>query len=199
MIRVGLVGEDPNDTSSIKNLLETKYKTKVHFEPLVKGIKGHQLDSPKIKKALPIEFEDQKCKFVIYIRDLDAFKSQNNKLKAKTKWFKDLDALVNKQGLLLLNIWELEALILGDLDTFNSIYKTSHKFTQDPTLVADPKKLLKQITTAANSKKIYKESHCPEIFKQLNIANIEKRCSCFKDFITEFDKKLAEKPAKKKT
>jgi len=66
MIRVGLVGEDPNDTSSIINLLQQKYKGKAQFYPLAKGIKGHQLDNPKIKKSLPIEFASKKCKFIIY-------------------------------------------------------------------------------------------------------------------------------------
>jgi len=187
MVRVGLVGEDPNDTTSIKNLLEKRYKGKVHFHSLVKGIKGCQLDSPKIKKSLPIEFEDRDCKFIVYVRDLDAFKSQTDKLEAKKKWFKELDAEVNNKGLLLLNIWELEALIFGDIDTFNKVYNIKHKFPGDPTLIKDPKEELKRLTS--KSKK-YKESHCPDLFKQLNIDEVEKNCSCFKEFIKEFDAKL---------
>ncbi len=85
MVRIGLVGEDPNDTSAIKNLLERRYGQKAQFLPLVKGIKGHHLDGTKIKSLLPIEFDDHKCKFVIYIRDLDAFKSQTTKVKEKIK------------------------------------------------------------------------------------------------------------------
>ncbi|WP_184550615.1 DUF4276 family protein [Mucilaginibacter sp. FT3.2] len=188
MIKVGLVGEDPNDTSAIKNLLEKRYKDRVLFKPLVKGIKGHQLDSPKIKKSLPIEFEDQECKFIVYIRDLDAFKSQEDKLQAKRQWFKDLDELVNNAGILLLNIWELEALIFGDIETFNKIHSIDHKFKSDPMKVKDPKGELKRITS--KSKKRFHESHCPEIFKQLDIDKIEAKCSCFKDFIVEFDEKL---------
>ncbi|GAA3965824.1 DUF4276 family protein [Mucilaginibacter dorajii] len=188
MIKVGLVGEDPNDTSSIKNLLDKRYKGRVQFRSLAKGIKGHQLDSPKIKKSLPIEFEDQQCKFIVYIRDLDAFKSQEDKLQTKTKWFKDLDALVNNEGILLLNIWELEALIFGDIETFNKIHSIDHKFKSDPMKVKDPKEVLKHLTS--KSKKQFKESHCPEIFKQLNIDKIEAKCACFRDFIAEFDEKL---------
>lgn len=188
MVKVGLVGEDPNDTLSIKNLLEKRYKRRVQFYPLAKGIKGHQLDNPKIKRSLPIEFEDHECKFIVYIRDLDAFKSQDDKLQAKKKWFKDLDAVINSEGILLLNIWELEALIFGDMDTFNKIHGTNHKSQQNPMLIKDPKGVLKELTFKA--KKQYRESHCPEIFKQLNIDKIEASCSCFKDFITEFDAKL---------
>ncbi len=187
MIKVGLVGEDPNDTLSIKSLLEKRYKGKVQFHQLAKRVQGYQLDNPKIKRSLPIEFENQECKFIIYIRDLDAFKSQKDKLQAKMQWFKDLDAVVNNQGILLLNIWELEALIFGDIDTFNKIYTTKHKVTQDPMLIKEPKEVLKRLTFKS---KQFKESHCPEIFKQLDIDKIEAKCSCFKDFIVEFDEKL---------
>jgi hypothetical protein len=189
MIRVGLVGEDPNDTLSIKNLLEKRYKGKVQFYQLARRVMGYQLDNPKIKRSLPIEFEEHECKFIIYIRDLDAFKSQDDKLKAKIKWFKDLDSVVNGEGILLLNIWELEALILGDIETFNKIHQTTHKFTGDPMLVKEPKEFLMRLTS--KSKKQYKEAHCPEIFKQLNIDEIEKKCGCFKDFIKEFNEKIS--------
>lgn len=80
MIKVGLVGEDPNDTSAIKNLLDQKYKNRVKFIPLLKRINGYQLDNNKIKNSLSVEFEDRKCKFVLYVRDLDAYKSQTDKI-----------------------------------------------------------------------------------------------------------------------
>ena len=187
MVRVGLVGEDPNDTSSIKNLLEKRYGGKIHFQPLVKGIKGYQLDNPKIRRSLPIEFISQGCKFVIYIRDLDGFQSDKERLKAKIRWFEELDSAVNNEGILLLNIWELEALIFGDIATFNKIYKTTHKFPGDPMGIREPKEVLKRLT---NRGKQYKESHCPEIFKQLNIDKIENKCGCFKEFINEFNNKF---------
>jgi hypothetical protein len=188
MIRVGLVGEDPNDTSSIKNLLNKRYKGRVQFYQLLRRITGNNLDSGKIKRVLPVEFEEHECNFVIYIRDLDALKSHSDKLQARIRWFKELDAVVNSQGLLLLNIWELEALILGDVDTFNKIYKTKHTFPQNPMHVKQPKELLKQVTFKSKNK--FHESHCPEIFKQLDIDKIEANCSCFKEFIEEFDAKL---------
>jgi len=188
MIKVGLVGEDPNDTLSIKNLLEQRYKAKVKFYQLAKRIKGFQLDNPKIRKSLPIEFADKKCKFIVYIRDLDAFKSEDTKLRAKVKWFKDLDAFVNKEGVLLLNIWELEALILGDIDTFNKLYNVNHKFTKDPMFQKEPKELLKKIT--AKEKKQYKENNCPKLFEHLDIDQIENKCKFFKNFLQEFDAKI---------
>lgn len=188
MVRVGLVGEDPNDTSSVKNLLESRYKGKVHFFPLLKGTKGFQLDNPKVKRSLPIEFEGKNCRFIIYVRDLDAFKSQTDKLEEKTKWFKELDATINGKGILMLNIWELEALIFADMDAFNKMYGIAHKSTHDPMRIKEPKEALKKLTH--KSQKLYKESHCTEIFGKLNIDTVEKNCGCFKEFITEFDSKL---------
>jgi hypothetical protein len=188
MIRVGLIGEDPNDTSSINNLLEKRYNRKVKFYPLAKNIKGHQLDSNKIKNTLRMEFADKKCEFIIYVRDLDAFKSEKKKLQAKLKWFKALDAFANNNGILLLNIWELEALIIGDIETFNKIYNIDYKPKQDPMFIKEPKELLKNITFNLNKK--FKESSCPEIFKKLDIDKVEAACSCFKDFIQDFERRL---------
>jgi hypothetical protein len=189
MIRVGLVGEDPNDTSSIKNLLDKRYSKKVQFIQLFKGIKGDQLGTLKLKKSLPIEFAGRGCKLVVFIRDLDALKSHVEKLNERIEWFESLNALINNNGVLLLNIWQLEALILGDIETFNKIYGVKYNFKGDPTYQRKPKVKLKEVTFY--SKKQYKESGCPDLFKQLNIDIIEKNCSCFKDFIEEFDKKIA--------
>lgn len=183
MIRVGLIGEDPNDTSAIKNLLEKRYKKKFQFVPLVRRIKGSQLDGSKIRSALPIEFADNKCKFVIYIRDLDGFKSESSKVKVKTSWFNTLDSTIKNKGILLLNIWELEALILGDIETFNKIYKTNHRFKKDPMHEKNPKETLKNFSV--KSAQTYHESHCPDIFKQLDIDNIKSRVRYFDEFIAE--------------
>ena len=70
MIRVGLIGEDPNDTFAIKNLLEKKYKGKVQFFQLLAGIRAYHLDNLKLKRRLPIEAETKNCKLIVFIRDL---------------------------------------------------------------------------------------------------------------------------------
>jgi hypothetical protein len=188
MINIGLIGEDPNDTSSIKNLLDSEYKHKAKFIPLAKNIKGHQLDNPKLKKVLKIEYGEKRCKYVIFIRDLDGFESQKSKVKLRQDWFNDLNKIVDGKGLLLLNIWELEALILSDIKTFNEIYGIDYKFSKNPSLQKDPKELLMQITSKSNKK--FKESHCPEIFRQLRSDEIKKKCKKFNDFIVELESKI---------
>jgi Domain of unknown function (DUF4276) len=187
MINIGLLGEDPNDTSSIKNLLNQKYHGKVQFYPLANRINGYQLDNPKIKRSLPIEFEAKSCDFIIYIRDLDGLKSDQSKINERLKWFHELDKTINNKGILLLNIWELEGLILADIDTFNKLYHITYKFKKDPMAVKEPKELLKHITS--KSKKKYHESDCPEIFEKLSIDTIENGCSYFKEFLLEFNER----------
>jgi hypothetical protein len=189
MIKVGLVGEDPNDTLSIKNLLEKRYQRKVQFKSFTKAGTGYGLESAKTKKSIPIEFEEKKCDFVIFIRDLDAFESQKTKVQKRMNWFNEFNRFVKNKGILLLNIWELEALILSDIDAFNKLFSVNHKFRGDPMVQKEPKELLKKITSKSN--KQFEESHCPEIFKKLDIDKIEENCRFFKDFIISFDKKLA--------
>ena len=188
MIKIGLLGEDPNDTSSIKNLLSKKYKGKVQFYPLANRITGYQLDNPKIKKSLPIEFNDKGCSFVVYIRDLDGFKTDKSKINARLKWFRELDKSVNSKGILCLNIWELESLIFADIAAFNKIYGISHKYSGDPMSLKEPKEELKRITF--KNKKRYKESDCPEIFEKLDFDIVQKRCAIFKEFISDFNERI---------
>ncbi|TFF40388.1 DUF4276 family protein [Mucilaginibacter psychrotolerans] len=188
MVKVGLVGEDPNDTSSIKNLLAKRYNDRIHFVPLLQGTTGTGLDTLKFRKALIVEFKRKQCAFAICIRDLDALKSQTDQLKKRVQWFNNLNESINNQGVLLLNIWELEALVFGDIETFNKIHKINHKSNKDPMFIQEPKEELKKITR--KSQNPYKESHCPDLFKQLNIDKIEAKCSCFKEFIKELEGRL---------
>jgi len=54
-MKIGLIGEDPYDTDSIKNLLTQKYPYR--FIPILKNLRGTQLDSPKAGKLLKIELK----------------------------------------------------------------------------------------------------------------------------------------------
>lgn len=189
-MRVGLVGEDPNDTSSIENLLSPPYRAKkIKFIKLLKNIRGWQLDSiHKVKRALAVEFEYKKCDFVIYIRDSDGPSSDKIKINIRKEWFKHLDDSANKKGLLLLNIYELEALILADIGSFNKMYRTDINYKQNPSFEKDPKEFLMRKTI--NSQRKYKESDCPEIFSKLNIETVKRNCTYFKNFISEFESRI---------
>lgn len=186
MITVGLIGEDPYDKQSIKNLLSRTYGD-IHFKPILKGITGGGLDSPKTARAIAQELKYGKFNFIVFIRDMDGFPSQKHLLEKINTWFENLK--VNKLDILLLNIWELEALIFADIETFNAKYGTKIKFPGNPMLLDNPKEKLKDHTFKLKAK--YHESDCPSIFSALDIDTVAKRCGAFRAFLDKFDLALA--------
>jgi hypothetical protein len=187
-IKIGLIGEDPNDTLSIQNLLLQKYPNAFHFKQLIKNKRGYQLDNVRANAALKLEFEDFNPNYVIFIRDADALPSEKGKIKKVQDWFNRLNSVVNNKGILLMNIYELEALILADIETFNTLYGTSIQFAKNCMHQKEPKEFLFQKTY--KNRKVYSESHCPELFKKLKINSIIQNCSYFKEFDTLFQSKL---------
>ncbi|WP_158800167.1 DUF4276 family protein [Pedobacter sp. L105] len=188
MINVGLVGEDPNDTSSMNLLLSKEYGKTVRFRNLVRGIRGTQLDTLKFRNALKIELEKERCEFAIFIRDLDAFSSQQDEVDKKKAWFKLSNEHCGGNHLFLLNIWELEALIFGDIEGFNYQYGTSIRPGRNPMHIKNPKEELKNATF--KSKRKFEVSHCPEIFSKLDLKKIRSNCVNFRDFLNQFDELL---------
>ena len=187
MKKIGLIGESPNDTQAILNLLRKKYQDKVQFVILLKRITGHQLDAiNKITRLLRAEW-DKSLDFVIYIRDLDDLETNREKIQQREKWFHDLEKCTNGKGILLLNIYELEALILADINCFNKHYGTTLQIKGDPMRKKNPKEFLQEKT---RKKKKYKESDCPDLFSSLNIKKLIFKCKYFGAFIVEFEKKL---------
>jgi hypothetical protein len=89
---------------------------------------------------------------------------------------------------LLINIYELEALILADIATFNKFYGTSINYSKNVMHHKEPKEFLIQKT--AKNKKTYSESHCPEIFRHLDISIIRQKCIYFREFYDDFKTRL---------
>jgi hypothetical protein len=181
---IGLIGEDPNDTSSIKNLLIQKFNKKATFVTLINNIKGYHLDQPKTKSALEIEYKRKKPDILIFIRDADGLNTQVDKIEKCKAWYKKLSKEIGCNKILLINIWELEALIFADINTFNKLYGTSIKSGRDVTLIGDPKRELMSKTQKLRKK--YYASDCPELFKQINIDVVIKNCAYFADFFFYF-------------
>ncbi len=187
MLKIGLIGEDPNDKDSIKNLLNQRYKNEVSFYGMLKNVRGYYLDNKKVSNALSIEYKNNLPNHVIFIRDTDGILTEKIKTKKVQDWFEKLNKKVEKKGILLCNIYELEALILADINTFNKIYNTKIKFPGDVTYKKDPKGFLIQKTKKL--KKKFAENNCPDLFSKLDINEVIKNCSYFKEFITEFETK----------
>jgi hypothetical protein len=187
-MKIGLIGEAPGDTRAIQNLLSKHYQH-LDFVTLLKDINGSMLDNKKaVSQLLPVEFDVEKPDVVIFIRDLDSHEKDKKKLLERMKTFTHSNRIVNNAGVFLLNIYELEALILADIDVFNKEYNGSVEQFPDPMKVPMPKEILIEATRKA--KKRYIISHNPQLFNLLNIETLRKNCRYFSDFIKEFDKAL---------
>jgi len=186
MIKIGLIGEDPNDTESIKNLISQKHEGNFAFKQLIKNKKGYQLDNKNVQNALKIEFDNYNPKIVLFIRDADALETEKAKIKKVYDWFLKLNNVVNQRGILLINIYELEALILADIDTFNKIYKTNIKFQGNIAYKKEPKEFL--ILKTRDNQKKYSESDCPKLFSKLKFDKIVLNSPHFSKFIVELKK-----------
>lgn len=183
-MKIGLVGEAPNDIQSIKNLLLKRYTdSKYKFVFMLQRINGSNLDSQKTKRFLRIEFEIQKPDIVIFIRDLDSVLPNKIKLYERRNYFTNFNRVVNKKGIHLLHIYEIEALILSDIETFNKIYNTNIPKFIDVMKVNEPKEFLKKATSK------YSESQNSDIFDKLDFNKVLD-CKYFGKFIENLDKLL---------
>lgn len=186
-MKVGLVGEAPTDTKSIEVLLSKKYQN-ITFVELLKNINGANLENQKTKSRLRIECQTHKPDFVIFIRDLDGLltkKYRQDRLN-KQKYYKEFRGCTQrkKSCIFLLNIWEIEALILSDIDAFNKRYGCNIVFNGNPMDVVEPKEYLK------NQNKNYTETDNKDIFEYSDFDKIYNNCDYFKRFIDKFNKLL---------
>jgi hypothetical protein len=93
--------------------------------------------------------------------------------------------LIVKQvkNLLLVHVYELEALVFADLETFNREYGTEIKHANKKVSeIESPKEKLIQHT---RPEKKYQTSHCPELFSKMNIETVIQNCPYFKKFTEE--------------
>ncbi len=179
MKKIGLIGEAPNDTYAIANLLNQKLKGEVIFIEMIKNIRGSNLDNQKTKNRLRKNYERIKPDWVIMIRDLDGLEDDKEKLKHRKKYFSIFNKVIDKKGVFLLHVFEIEAIILSDINTFNKFYNSELTYIGDPMKKKEPKEFLME-------KSKYKESDCPELFKKLDIETIINNCRYFKSFFTDF-------------
>lgn len=172
MIRIGIFGEHfDNDAQALKALLGKRFydKKKVIFIPIIKNLRGGQLDqTKKLKRLLKVEVKNEKLNYVIAMRDLDGLPSEIEKIRLKQNWYQKLE--MGKSGIFFLVIFEAEALILADIETFNKKYGTRIPFSGDPLMMESPKTFFERQT--AKSAKSYEEAHALDIFGKLNFEKI---------------------------
>jgi hypothetical protein len=185
-MKIGLVGEAPNDTSAIQNLLLQKYGH-LEFTTLLNRINGSMLDNrKKISRLLRVEYESQLPDVIIFIRDLDALEHDKKAKRKRQETFSYSNRIVDKRGLHLLNIYELEALIVAHIEIFNAQYGCLLETFDDPMTIEMPKEVL-----AGASGYRFNESHNPEIFALLDFDTVKANCRYFSLFIKKFEKAIA--------
>ena len=105
------------------------------------------------------------------------------KLYERKAYFTSSNSVVDKKGIPLLHIYEIEALILTDVTNFNKIYGTDLHEVVDVMLIEEPKEYLKK---ASNK---YSESHNATIFETIDFDKTL-NCRYFRRFIENLDKIL---------
>ena len=185
-LKIGVIGEHPaNDAQAIINLLQPYYGEKAQFKICLKNFTGDDLSSPKFLQELKRSNFHKIYDFIVIIRDLDGLPTQTDLLAKKQKLFQEYQEKLNGIGIFMLNIFELEALILADLTSFNLRFKTKFVFKSNPAYQNNPKGLLK---TKSDTK--YQESDAIDLLKNTNITNIRANHSFFDDFCVEFEQKI---------
>lgn len=193
MMRVGIVSENyDNDSKAFKKLLEKRYPSEqALFIPLLKTIEGEIDRTKKVKRMLLLEAKREKIDFILFFRDLDGLPSEEEKMQEKQQWYNEVK--IDESGLFFITIFEIEALILADIQTFNLLYNTNIILKTTPLFQKEPKEFLKQQTF--KNKKKYQESHVTDIFQRLVLETIfenhaHQEHPCFQSFILELDEKL---------
>ena len=185
MKRIGIIGEHfKNDACALSLLLTPQYQGQIKFIPILKSLKGGYNSAAKISRMLPTEMLKNNLDAVICTHDLDNHAKQAN----IEGWFKEINNSIKDKGVLFLLVMELEALILADIECFNTIYGTSLKYTKNPKNEPDPKKYLMEKTFKTNRK--YDENHSEEIFNQLRFDIVYKKHKgeqSFQAFIDAFN------------
>jgi hypothetical protein len=189
MLRIGMIGEYPTDVDCISSLLMKKYDSKVSFFPLIYDVHGSNLENPKIKHQLRREYQIVKPDFVLFIRDLDGLEDNLVQLEQRKAYFADFNNVVDKRGVLLLNIHELEALLLSDIGKLTSYYNVELDEIIDCMKIEDPKGYLKSRI------KKYSTGDNVTLFSLLDYEQVLNNCRYFRRFNDDFSEIVKRKTA----
>jgi hypothetical protein len=143
---IGIIGESKYDDEAMVNLFSKQYPH-FYFKPLLANalVRGAHLYSPKFERMIKSELQSFDYHIVIFSIDLDDLETVGTKIRQKQEWFAKFDSL--GKNLLLLHIFEMEALILADIATFNQIFKTQIKFVADPHAKREVQRVLRSENT----------------------------------------------------
>lgn len=180
MLKVGMIGEYPTDIECIKCLLLQQYP-EVDFFPLLYDIHGSMLENQGVKRRLRIIYEIERPNYVLFIRDLDGHSSDKILMDKKKEYFKNFNGVVDRKGFLLLNIQELEAILLSNVDVLNKYYNARLNAVMDCMLIPSPKEFI------GSNIKGYSTGDNIKLFRLYDVSDVRRRCRFFNDFIDMVD------------
>ena len=189
LVRVGLLGESPNDTAALKVLLQQKYAGRIHVFPLLKNLPADKVSGLKAQRMLPKACVEERPDVVVFTRDLDALASDTAQRQKRQKEFDDINQCVDGKGVFLLHIYEFEAIIMAHIGPFNALYKCACKPQADPMRIVDPKGEL-QRASRKGKRGEYSENDCESICAHLDYAEVVKNCGYFREFDAAFAARL---------
>lgn len=151
------------------------------------------LDEQKTKHLIRKEFDFEKPDIVVFCRDLDGLSNERDKKLKMQTYFNDMNRIVRQKGVYLLSIFELETLILADIDKFNVEYECEIVINFNPEEKEKSKDFLKEATQ--KKQKQFVEGHNASIIPKLDRTKII-QCSFYEEFIKNLDTMLAKKKFK---
>lgn len=199
-IKVAIIGEHPdNDALALSYLLEKVAKNDVEFYFPLSKYRGSDLDSKSFRNDLRAEFRAEMPEHIILVRDLDGFLSDEGKLHLRDEWFRKANLEIQEKGIFFLAIYEMESLILADIQGFNKYYKLKEKPVSNPMM--KKKEDVKKLTDKTQKGK-YEEKHASNIFQTLDFQAVydnHKGERSFQAFAKELVEKQILDEAKMKT
>ncbi|MBN8571205.1 MAG: hypothetical protein J0M18_16395 [Ignavibacteria bacterium] len=202
MVKIGLIGENPNDTESVKNLLSRYYNGTVTYNSILKNLPGSLLDNKKFLLDRIYEEGYKDYCIIIAIRDLIDETESNTPIRElrrrRLRWFNELNRNIENKAIFLLNINELEVLFIADIRNSNHFYKTNIVVEENPTEILDPKGYLIQKTylekedNNSECTSIYSVSDAKKLCEGVDINVLKQNLDYFNEFIEIFEQRLEE-------
>ncbi len=172
--KIGIIGEHPNNDSKALIALLQKYVL-ADWELKIcdlKGLRGNRLDNYKdFQEMLLIEKTAEEYERFIIVRDLDSLEKDKVAIKQKEGWFRRIKQIINDESYFFLVIYEIEALILCDMEGLNRFFQSNIQYEGIPIQEDDPKRLLMD-ATQNTAKGKYEENMATPIFQKLDFYKI---------------------------
>ena len=186
--RVGVAGESSHDTKALRDLLHRQYGQWAQFIALPLRLEGGQLDGRKSRTMFRLAYEDKQPDLVIIFRDLDGPATDRAKRQQRVALFEEMNALVERKGLLLLHIYTIEALLIAHIEVFQKKYGWQCRVPANPTTIPNPAQFLRD--ASRNSTRRYDKVSCPAMMELVAYDSLVSRCDYFRDFDTALQQRI---------